>query len=746
MNIDSNNLSSSASREDNDEINLMAMLFVLLRGWKIVIFFALLGLVIGVLYSRSLNPIFESNALVEVKKEKQQGLSALGGGDISDLISSGGSSIDAEAELINSRMILGPVVDLLHLDIILSDPSINTIYKIKNNSINAQVSIPEGVALKTEDGKVQVSQFNVAQAYLDQPFTLVRSNKNNGFVLSNGFDDFKGQLGQAHRFSGLEGIVEITVNDLPNNEHTINITKQQISTATDAITKALVIKERGKQTGIMELSLTGTNQSQLTLILKQIIDSYINNKESREDEENTNTITFMEKQLPNLKNKLENSEAVFNKFREKYGTIDIAQEAALLVEEKSKIDSQINELKLKKADLTTYYTEEHPLVVQINEQFEILNNRKKEIDNKVSSLPNVQREFLKLSEDTSINREVYLTMLKSYEQLKIVQAGQVSEVRIIDLPINTYNVIAPNKSLIITLSIMISALLGTILVIMKGLFRNVVKDPGVLESKTGIPVVATIPRSTSLLRISKNKKTPNHLLAHIDRNSLSYEAIKSLRTHLMFGMPTVGKVGERARVVLISGESPGVGKSFISANLAEVFGQLDKKVLVVDADMRLGEMHKLFNMDQDNGLADYLSIQQNEMTETYQGMEDFIHPTKMDNIDFMPRGQKTNNSTSLLSSNSFNLLMMQLNAHYDYIVIDSPPILVASDAVLLAQYADQVLIVTRYDSSLEGQLVYAIQQLNRANIQVDGIVLNDVQQGLMSKYSYKYSYAYGDNK
>ena len=139
------------------------------------------------------------------------------------------------------------------------------------------------------------------------------------------------------------------------------------------------------------------------------------------------------------------------------------------------------------------------------------------------------------------------------------------------------------------------------------MLKNTVKDAERLEAKTGVPVIATIPRSPSLSRLSKNKIAPNRLLAYVDHNGVSYEAIKSLRTHLMFGIPTKGIAGECAKVILISGESPGVGKSFISANLAEVFGQLHSKVLVIDADMRLGELHKIFNMNQNNGLADYLS-------------------------------------------------------------------------------------------------------------------------------------------
>ncbi|MGP5338219.1 polysaccharide biosynthesis tyrosine autokinase [Psychrobacter maritimus] len=746
MNKDSKNLSNSASKEDNDDIDLMALLFAILRGWKTIVFFAVLGLVIGILYSRYVNPTFKSDALIQIE-QNSQGISALGS-DISSLVGSEASKAQTEAELIRSRMILEPVVNLLHLRIRLSDPNIGKLDRIKSNSTDTQINKPESVSLKTEDGKVEVSHFNVSQQYLNRQFTLTRSGT--GFVLSNGFDDFKGQIGKMHQFRGTDGQIQIKVNDLPADGYSVNITKQSLQNATNAINSALDVKERGQQTGIIELSMTGPNQDQVTSLLRQIVVSYVNQNQSRGSEETTKTIKFMETQIPTLKKKLEDSEKEFNKFREKSGTIDIGQEAGILLNENSQIDAQLNELKLKKADLTTYYTEDHPLVIQINEQLALLSDRKREIDNTIAGLPEVQREFLQLSEDTAINREIYLTLLKNYEQLKIVKAGQIGFARIIDLPISTFNTIAPKKLQIWVLATLLGAMLGAILALIKSLLRNVVKDPERIEAKTGVPVVATIPRSPLLTRLRRNKKAPNRLLAYVDNNSLSYEAIKSLRTNLMFGMPVQGRAGQRAKVILITGESPGVGKSFISSNLTEVFAQLDKKVLIIDADMRLGELHRMFSMSQDNGLADYLSQDTSHLskvitTQDANSLASFIHPTGIDNIDFMPRGQHPRNPASLLANGSFDYLMTEINLHYDYIIIDSPPILAASDAMILAQHADKVLMVTRYDDSIEGQLVYAVNQMNKANIQVDGIILNDVQQGIMSKYSYHYSYAYGNN-
>ena len=755
-NIDSKDLSMSTGKKDNDDIDLMALALVLLRGWRIIAVMAVLGLLLGLLYSRYVNPTFKSDALIQIE-ENTQGVEALGE-SISELVGTEVSKAETEAELIRSRMILEPVVELLHLRIRLTDPNIGHLDKLKSDGIATQVNTPDEVSLDTESGAVKVSQFQVAPAYLNQAFTLTRSET--GFVLSNGVDKFQGQIGQAHQFQGVEGLIAILVTDLPATAYPVQVRKQTLKTTTDAINSALSVEEKGQKTGILQLSMVGGNQEQVTTILNQIVQSYVAQNQSRGSEETTKTLAFMETQIPLLKEKLEAAEARFNDFRKKYGTIDVGKEAELLLNEKSRIDEQLNELNLKKADLTTYYTEQHPLVVQINQQLKVLNNRTREIGNTVAGLPEIQREFLKLSEDTAINREIYLTLLKNYEQLKIVKAGQIGYARIIDSPTSTFNAIAPNKLQIMMLAALVGTMLGVIMVLLKNLMRNVVKDPEHLEASTGIPVIATIPRSPLLSRLSKKKKAHARMLAHVDHSSLSYEAIKSLRTNLIFGMPTGTITEQPAQVILITGESPGVGKSFITANLSEVFAQLDKKVLIIDGDMRLGELHQMFNKSAEDGLADYLlqdketvfvndeqptSVQIDKAASVLT-IDSIIHPTGMAQIDFIPRGRQSANPTSLLIGESFRQLLAALKARYDYIVIDSPPILAASDAMVLAQQADKVLIVTKFNQSVEGQLVYAIKQMNKANVKVDGIVLNDVQQGLMDKYSYHYHYAYGGNR
>lgn len=744
------NTSVNDATQKDDEIDLIALLLTLLRGWKMILACALLGLALGFTYSRYVQPTYQTDALIQIDK-KSQGISALGS-NISELVGAEATPAETERELIKSRMVLEPVINALHLDIIVSDLAISKLDRIAKSVVPTQTSNGKGVFLETENGTVQISNFEVPRAYENKTFTIAKTN--NGFDLTIERNDivesYKGNIGSTSIIKTTEGDIKILVESLPSVGHPIALTKRSMPTAINSLNLALSVSERGDKTGIVQLTMTGEDQEQISRVLSNVVQSYVDQNLARGSEQTTTTIKFMESQIPQLKQKLEKSEEAFNKFREQYGTIDVTKEAEILLNESAQIERQLSELKLKQAELLTYYTAEHPLVVQINDQLMVLNERRQEIKETVTRMPETQREFLQLSQDMDINREIYLTMLKNYEQLKIARAGEIGYVRVVDMPINTFNPIAPRRLIIWALSLIIGTLLGSLIVLAKSLLRNTVKDPERLEEKTGVPVIATIPRSKTSINLMKNNKN-SRLLAMVDHDGLSYEGIKSLRTSLMFAMPPVSKINtifgevereqstKEGKIIVISGEAPGIGKSFISSNLAETFSQLNKKVLIIDGDMRRGELHKIFTISQSNGLGNYL-------TETTSNLNNYIHPTSFEFIDFMPRGKHPHNPASLLSTDKFSNMLLQLVSIYDYIVIDTPPVLAVSDAIITAQYADKVLMVTRYNHSIEGQIAYAIKQINKAGINVDGIVLNDMVQGITSKYSYHYSYAYGSSK
>lgn len=744
-----NNSTNNVNKQD-DEIDLMALLLAILKGWKTILSVALLGLLLGATYGRYVQPTYQTDALLQID-DKSTSISALGS-NISELVGTESTPAETERELIKSRMVLQPVVDKLHLNIKLNNPNISSVDRILQDKIPTQTSSEQGVSLKTKGGEVQIGSFTVPRAYLNHPFTLTKTAT--GFKLSHTVNEevmeYTGNIGTLATIHTPDGDIKLAVNALPTNGESINITKISTPDAIDSLNNALSVAERGQKTGIIQLTLTGEDQQQVSKVLSNIIESYVTQNLARGSKKTTTTIEFMESQIPQLKQKLEQSEQAFNKFREQYGTIDVTQESGILVEESAAIERQLSELNLKKAELLTYYTEEHPLVIQINDQLSTLQQRRIQIKESISRLPEMQREFLQLSQDTEINREIYLTMLKNYQQLQIARAGEIGYIRVVDTPINTYKPIAPKKAQIWAIASLLGALLGTMLVLIKSLLRNPVKDPETLEAKTGIPVIATIPRSKTSFNLSKKRHNNRRLLAMVDHEGTTYEAIKSLRTSLMFAMPNITKAAKgtiqtetrlsrRGKVIMITGEAPGIGKSFISSNLAETFSQLNKKVLIMDADMRRGELHKIFTIPQHSGLGDYLSDEDAALT-------DHIHPTSFDLIDFMPRGEHPKNPASLLAGQKFATMMAHLVDIYDIIVIDTPPVLAVSDANIIAEFADKVLMVTRYNKSIEGQVAYAVKQMHKSGVTVDGIVLNDMVQGLTSKYGYHYSYAYGNSK
>ena len=760
------NLTSPASKSKANEEDFNPFYFfgLLLNGWKTILGCALLSLIIGITYSRyAYQPIYKTDALVKIS-DSSKGVSALGN-NISELMESDSSSVKDERMLIKSRLVLEPVVKKLHLDIELSNPELGFLDRIASPQRPTQVSDEKGVSLDTKNGSIEINNFEVPTYYLNQPFVLTSTPEGFNLKLSSMPEvvSLDGKLGEVSTFDLPEGPLSIRISKLPTNGQQIAIKKLSMPKAIDALNNSLLIQQQEDGTSYIQLVLTGPNQQQITKVLDTIVDEYANRNQTLSTKETTTTIEFMESQIPLLKRNLEESEESFNKFREQHGTIDVSQEAQILLSEKSRIEGQLSELNLKKAELLTYYTAEHPLVIQINDQLETINERLSEITQMIEEMPAIQRDFLKLSQDLDINREIYLTMLKNYQQLKIARAGQIGEVRVIDTPINTFEKVSSQSPRTWAVSFLLGMSLGALIVLIRSFMYRTIKQADVLESKTGIPVIATIPRSKKIHQLQKSKPLDDKLLSVVDHNSVSYESIKSLRTALLLYPSTLSNIKndnkDRAKVIVITGESPDIGKSFVCANLAESFGQLNKKVLIIDGDMRLGELHHTFIIDDHTGLADYLSqsiantrlVSENahypnqsnsKVTPTTENLVTYVHRTGFDNIDLMPRGKKPSNPTSLLSSANYEQLITKLSDYYDYILIDTPPILAASDAILIAKLADQVIVVSRYNQTLEGQLINAIKQLEKARIQVDGIVINDMTLGIMSKYSDGYNYTY----
>lgn len=713
------------SQQRDDEIDLGVLLSEIMAHWRFILGMLLIGLLIGLFYIGFVSPTYSSNAIVQVDKQSR-GVSALGE-DLSKLLATDASPAQAEIELMKSRMVLIPVIEALHLDISIGERGLNLFDNLPFVKKNRILHSEQGVSYKDN---VLIGNFSVPLNYVGQDFTIAKKDDTQFVLKSPEGEEFQGTIGNSQVFKSFNGNINIEVKKLPVNGQVFSLKKTPMPDVIDELLQALSITEKGKQTGILSATLYGKDQQYVTETLTKIILSYEKQNQVRSSEETATTLKFMEEQLPILKKRLNESELVFNIFRKEKGTVNIDKEAELTLSEGVAVQTNLQELEIKKAELRSRYTELHPLMKQINAQISQLKSRQTALKTRISQMPALQRKFMELAADVQINREIFMTMLKNYEQFRIVKSGQIGYVRVVDLPISTGIPVAPKKLQVLLLATLLGGVLGIAWTILHNALRRTVKDPDALEKETGVPVIATIPRSEKIVKNQLVNVGSAGLIDKLDEHSNTSEGIKNLRTHLIFALPS-----ERGNVILITGASPGVGKSFVSANLAVAIAKINKKVLLIDADMRLGHLHKYFNLNLINGFADCLKGHQ-------KNLKNFTQKTTYENLSFIPRGHNPDSPSELLMDGDLAVLIQEALTEYDYVIIDSPPVLAASDTTIIAKQVDLTVMVARYGESSAKQLAYAIKVLNQSGISTHGIIFNDTQQVMTEKYNYHYSHSY----
>lgn len=256
-----------------------------------------------------------------------------------------------------------------------------------------------------------------------------------------------------------------------------------------------------------------------------------------------------------------------------------------------------------------------------------------------------------------------------------------------------------------------------------------IEDPAHIE-ELGLPVYASIPVSPTQVNDSVRGRFRAdgklHLLAINEPADLAVEAIRSLRTSLHFARREA-----KNNVVLISGSSPNAGKTFVSANLATVFAQAGQRVLIVDADMRKGTLHKALGASQSPGLSEVLvgDVPVEQAIRILPGLE---------NLRFISRGDVPPNPSELLMHENFTRLLQQVTKEYDLVIIDTPPILAVTDAAIIAHHAGTSLLVARFGLNQPKELELAKKRFEQNNVKLKGAILNAVERRATGYYSYGY--------
>ncbi|WP_405080711.1 tyrosine-protein kinase Wzc [Pectobacterium versatile] len=717
--------SVKVSETNSDEIDLGRLLGTLLDNRWLIIGVTAVFTVLGIMYAMLATPVYKADALIQV--EQSSGNSLLN--DISSMLPDAKPQSAAEVELIKSRMVIGKTVNDLALDISVQQKYFPLVGK--------------GIArlAGNEPGKIAVSRLDVPASWQDETLSLE--------VLPN--QQYAVEVGDAVKFTGSVGQLEnhdgitLLVSDIVAESGTIfRIQKLNQLTAINALLDNFNVTDKGKDTGVLALSLEGDDPVLTAKVLSSISQNYLQQNVERKSEEAGKSLEFLKEQLPSVRGSLNEAENKLNQFRQQNESVDLSLEAKAVLDTTVAVEAQLNELTFKEAEISKLYTREHPAYRALMEKRKTLEQERDKLNKRVGAMPKTQQEILRLTRDVQAGQEVYMQLLNKQQELSINKASTVGNVRIIDNAVIQPRPVKPKKSLIVLLAMILGGMASTAFVILKTLLHKGIESPEQLE-ELGINVYASVPLSewqqkkdrALLGKGNKKNVRATELLAVGNPADLAIEAIRSLRTSLHFAM-----MEAKNNVLMISGASPAIGKTFVSANLGAVIAQSGQRVLIVDCDMRKGYAHELMGTDGTNGLSDILSGQC-EATKS-------VRKTAVENMEFIPRGQVPPNPSELLMHSRFAEFIKWAGENYDLVLLDTPPILAVTDAAIISRHAGTSLLVARFEMNTLKEIEVSIRRFEQNGTEIKGVILNAIVKRAASYYGYGnyhyYAYDYKSDK
>ncbi len=716
------NQHTSTSSVQNDEIDLQKLFGLLVdkKHWIAAVTAA--SFLLAVLYTLLATPIYKADVLLQVEP-KSSGASALLSESM-DLFGDQKSEAATEIELIKSRMILGQTVDELNLTTLVQPDYLPFIGKglsrLSHNLIRAEIAqfiVPPVMQEEHDTFSLEI---------LDPEQGTYALATESGAIL------FEGQVGQVVRKKGVVFQVKLLDGDEGDS---FTLTQASRLDAIMKLKKALSVTEQGKKTGILVLSYQGEHKDKIEAILNSVAQHYYQQNLARHSEEAQKSLAFLKTHLPQVKQDLFKAEETLNQYIKNNDAIDlnVSSEAQSVMQVIVNLEAQLNELQLKEREISHKFTRDHPVYIALIEKRRVLLQEKSRFDRQLQSLPEAQREILRLRRDVEVNQRIYVQLSNKQQELSIVRAGTVGNVRIVDAAQSYNNAVKPKKALIVVLAALLGAIAAIGFILVRAALNRGVTSAAEIEA-IGLSVYASIPLSDwekqqRRTEAKRGQKALNScVLAQAQPSDLAVEALRSLRTSLHFAM-----LEARNNVVMISGPSPEVGKSFVTSNFAAVLAASGKKVLVIDADMRRGYLHKTFNLNNQLGLSSLLSDQ--------SSLQDVVQKSAIQGVDVISRGPSAPNPAELLMLDRFSDMLQEVSQNYDFVLVDTPPILAVTDASIIGSHVGTNLMVGRFEKNPIKEILAAQDRFEKAGIKVNGFILNAVEKRAAADgYDYNYSY------
>lgn len=418
----------------------------------------------------------------------------------------------------------------------------------------------------------------------------------------------------------------------------------------------------------------------------------------------------------------------------------------------SNVLENFNQLLLERDRLMKSATPDNPVVADITDQLTSLkatllqsiqeNRRQAQLSLKnvtvknnyasgrLNAAPRMQRELVEIARQQYIKESLFLFLLQKREETALTMAITTPNARVIDTAISSSTAVTPKRRSIQSMALFLGLAIPALIVFLLDMLNDTVRTQKDLDTITNAPLLAGI---------SYNAKSENIVVRKGSRTSIA-EMFRLLRTNLQF----LG-AGQENKVILITSSTSGEGKSFITINLGASLALSNKKTVLVSLDLRKPKLSRYLEKEDTDltGISNYLTGNAN--------LEDIILPTGLDNyLFYLPSGPVPPNPAELIMSPQMAILFQYLRTHFDYIIIDTPPIGLVADALLLNTYIDSSLYVVRYGVTKKGQLgiledIYQNGKLKKPGIVFNGIKVERGYGGYEYGYSYGYGYGYGNS-
>lgn len=700
--------------QDLDEIDLIQLLARLFDHRYLIMAITLGFMLAGITYTFLATPIYRANALIQVEQDAGSTIMQ----DVSRFLPGLARPVaSTEIALIRSRMVLEQTLIKRKL-LIEARPRVlplfgNILQKLSRNKLPA----------------VTISMFEISNTNPNTSLLLTVIDSKHYRIQDDEGKVIEGQVGLVVKGLGVRLKVE-EINALAGDCFTL--TRYPLQQALDKLQQALTITESGKDGGMLAISLIGTDPEHIEQTLNTVIEDYLAQNLARKSEESSKSLAFLKTTVPNVKQQLDAAEEKLNMFRERHQSVDLSLEAKSALDTLVSMESQLNEVTFKEAEISKLYTRDHPAYRALLEKRQTLQSERALINRRVSQMPGTQQEILRLTRDVESGQALYMMLLNKQQELNIIHASTLGNLRVIDKALVEPEPIAPRKSLIVFLAILLGGGGACSGVLVYHLLRRVIETPEQVEN-LGLSVFAAIPHSMSQANSTKGALLSPVLAIH-SPTDITVEALRGLRTSLHFA-----RLEATNNVIAVTGSSPGVGKSFICSNLAVVMAQAGLNVLLIDGDMRRGYLHKTFNLMTTKGLSGILSgIHTHEST--------LQRVDGIDGLTLISRGDIPPNPSELLMRQAFDDLLSWANKSYDLVLLDTPPILAVTDGIVACRHAGCVLLTTRFEQTSLREISLSYQRLAQSNIVLNGVLINNVlkKASNIGRYSY-YSYS-ADNK